>query len=64
MEEAIAHYREALRIRPDYAKVYNAWGIAAASAGRLDEAGQHFRAALKINPGDQNAVKNLSLLSK
>jgi Flp pilus assembly protein TadD len=61
-ENAIFHFREALRINNDYAEVYNSLGAAMASKGEIKEAISHFRQALRINPDFYEAQKNLSKL--
>ena len=38
MEEAIAHYRKALEINPQYAAIHNNLGAALARSGNLTEA--------------------------
>jgi Flp pilus assembly protein TadD len=46
--EAIAHYREALRLRPTYTEAYNNLGVALATQGNLTEAMAHYREALRF----------------
>src|SRR5213592_3537765 len=48
--EAIEHFREALRIKPDLAEAHNNWGMALDLQGKLPEAIEHFREALRIEP--------------
>jgi Tfp pilus assembly protein PilF len=60
-EEAIAHYREALRLRPDNAYAANNWGIALANVWRFSEAIVRFEAALRMNPNYAEARRNLQL---
>jgi tetratricopeptide (TPR) repeat protein len=65
-EEAIQHYREAARLKPDYARAhYNlALALSQASDG-LPEAIAEYRAALRANPNAAEAHNNLGLaLSK
>jgi tetratricopeptide (TPR) repeat protein len=50
VSDAIAHYEEALRIKPDLAGVHYNLGNALAQAGRIPEAIEHFRQALLIKP--------------
>ena len=59
VEEAIAHYEQALRIKPDYAEAHNNLGIALAQAGRIEEAIAHFEQALRIKPDYAEAHCNL-----
>ena len=50
VEEAIAHFQAALRMRPDYAEAHYNLGLAVFQKGRADEAIAHFQAALQIKP--------------
>ncbi|HTS17364.1 MAG TPA: tetratricopeptide repeat protein [Verrucomicrobiae bacterium] len=50
LADAIAQYREALRIMPDYAEAHNNLGFALQQMGRLPEAMEHFHQALRIEP--------------
>jgi Flp pilus assembly protein TadD len=63
LDEAIAHYREAIRIRPDFRpdfpEAHNYLGIALARQGKLDEAIAHYSEALRINPAYAQAHNNL-----
>ncbi len=58
-EEAIAHYREALRLRPDFAEAHNNWGLALARHDGLEEAIAHYREALRLRPEFAEAHNNL-----
>jgi tetratricopeptide (TPR) repeat protein len=68
MEEAIQHYREAARLKPDYAMAHYNLALALAlsqTPDRLPEAIEEYRAALRINPDSAEAHNNLGLaLSK
>ena len=59
LDEAIAHYFEALRIKPDYADAQNNWGVALAGQGKLDDAIKHYSDAVRIKPSYVNAQNNL-----
>lgn len=59
-EEAIAHYRQALRIHPDMPDAYNDWGIALARQGRWLEAIEQYENALKLAPGSVEVHANLA----
>ena len=50
VEDAIAHFEQALRIKPDYAEAHNNLGIALELAGKIEEAITHFEQALRIKP--------------
>ncbi len=61
LDEAIAHFSEALRIEPDYADAHNNLGVALADEGKLDEAIAHLSEALRIDPNYAEAHYNLGL---
>jgi tetratricopeptide (TPR) repeat protein len=58
-EAAIAHYRQALELRPNYAEAHYNLGRLLVQKGELDEAIVHYEKALEINPGDAEAHNNL-----
>jgi Flp pilus assembly protein TadD len=64
MADAIAHYSEAVRIKPDDAEAHNNLGIALASRERTADAVVHFHEALRIRPDFAEARHNLMLASK
>jgi tetratricopeptide (TPR) repeat protein len=51
VDEAIAHYQEALRLKPDYPEAYNNLGNALARMGRWSEATLQYAAAVRVRPG-------------
>jgi tetratricopeptide (TPR) repeat protein len=55
--QAIRHFSEAVRVRPDFAEAHLNLGAMLASQTRLDEAIDHFREALRIRP-DFSEAKN------
>ena len=59
MDGAIAFYREALKINPDYAEANYNLGYALSGVGRLDEAIAHYKKALAIQPEYAEAYNNL-----
>jgi len=61
IDEAIAHFRKASEIKPDYAEAHNNLGSALAGRERLDEAVAHFQKALEIKPDYASAHCNLGL---
>ena len=60
LHEAIAHYTEALRIKPDSAETHNNLGVLLANLGKLDEAIVRYKEALRLNPGFALARRNLA----
>jgi tetratricopeptide (TPR) repeat protein len=59
---AIDHYREALRLKPDYAEAHNNIASAFARQERWDDAISHYRKALEIRPDFGPARENLERL--
>jgi len=59
VDEAIGHYTEALRIKPDYGEAHTNLGAALALQGRLEEAMSHYAEALRIDPDSVGAHSNL-----
>ena len=59
-DEAIAHYRQALKIEPHYAQAHNNLGCILADRGQFDEAIAHYRQALKFKPDFAEAHNNLA----
>jgi tetratricopeptide (TPR) repeat protein len=60
VEEAIAHYQAALRIKPGYVDALNNLGYELFKQNRVDEAIAHFRAALQTWPDYLPVLNNLS----
>lgn len=60
-QEAMAHFEEALRLRPSYVEAHNSLGLALSARGRIEEAMEHFRHALRIDPGSVEAHNNLGI---
>jgi len=61
IEEAIAHYTEAVRLDPDYVEAQNNLGVALIEENRLPEALDHLNQALRINPDSAQALGDLGL---
>ena len=62
-QEAVVHFEDALRAKPDYPEAQNNLGIALASIpGRATDAVSHFEAAVRLNPGFVSAHRNLAQL--
>ena len=51
LDEAIAEFRQAIQIQPEYAYAHNNLGLALRDKHQLDEAIAEFRKALQIQPG-------------
>jgi Flp pilus assembly protein TadD len=60
-EEAIAEYRQALALKPDWADVLNALATAQSKAGRHGEAVATIQRAIELNPDDAFAFTSLSI---
>jgi tetratricopeptide (TPR) repeat protein len=63
-DEAVSHYNEALRIKPDYATAHYNLAQALKSQGRIDEAISHYNEALYIKPDYADAHINLGIILK
>jgi tetratricopeptide (TPR) repeat protein len=59
LDQAVAHYAEALRLKPDYAGVHNDLGLALAAQGKLEQAMAHYAEALRLKPDYAEAHNNL-----
>ena len=60
-EQAVAAYRQALRIDPEYAIAWYNLGLTYANLKRYDDAIAAFRQALRINPEHADAWNNLAI---
>jgi tetratricopeptide (TPR) repeat protein len=60
LEDAIAHYRRAIDLQPDYAPAYNNLGAALRANGQVDEAVASYQRALAIQPEYPDAHYNLA----
>lgn len=61
LDEAIKHYKQALRIFPGYATAHNNLGNVLAKQGKIDESIKHYEMAIKIAPGFAEAHNNLAI---
>ncbi len=61
VEQAIAHYRELVRIAPDHFQGHNKLGFALLQVGRSQDALATLRRALELEPGNAEAHNNLGL---
>jgi tetratricopeptide (TPR) repeat protein len=62
VQEAIAHWEQTLRIKPDYAKAHYRLGVALEQVGRVQEAIGHYEQALRIRPDFVAAQERLAAL--
>ena len=60
-EEALEHYLEALRIKPDWVDVQFNLGVVLEKQGRAEEAIEHYLQALRIKPDYADAHNNLGV---
>jgi tetratricopeptide (TPR) repeat protein len=60
-EEAIKHYLQALRLKPDYAKAHSNLGAAYDNSGMYKEAIESYKKAIRINPDYAKAHYNLGI---
>jgi protein O-mannosyl-transferase len=61
LPEAVGHYEQALRIKPDFAEAHNNFGTALQQAGNLAGAKQQYQQALRIKPDFAEAHINLGV---
>ena len=59
VNEAIASFREAIRLKPDYAIAESNLGAALEQQGDLKEAAAHFGAAVRLDPNNGGARAGL-----
>jgi protein O-mannosyl-transferase len=62
LEQAMAHYQDSLRLKPDQVEAHINLGSALMKAGRLDDARAQFEAAAKVNAANGMVFYNLGLL--
>lgn len=63
LDEAIAHLREAVRLKPKVAQGHNTLGEALLRAGRADDARRAFTEAVRLQPAFEAAQANLARVS-
>jgi Flp pilus assembly protein TadD len=62
LDEAIRHWRKALRLRPDLPAIHNNLGVALSEQGKLEEARASLDEAVRLNPNYAEAAYNLGVL--
>jgi tetratricopeptide (TPR) repeat protein len=60
-QEAIEAYKQAIKLKPDYASAYNDLGCAYNDLGRHQEASEAFKQAIKLKPDYATANYNLGI---
>jgi len=58
-EEAISHYKMAIRLNPDYADAHNNLGNALSAERKIEEAIYHYKMAIELKPDYTEAHYNL-----
>ncbi len=59
VDAASLHFREAIRIKPTYARAHRNLAAAFVGQGNLGKAAEHYGEALELQPGDVEALHNL-----
>jgi serine/threonine protein kinase/tetratricopeptide (TPR) repeat protein len=59
LDEAMAAYRKAIDLKPDFANAYNALGAAYVKKNASDEAIPYYLKSLELRPGTANVFRNL-----
>jgi len=62
LPEALAHFKEAVRLRPNDAQMHNYLGSALAGAGRKSDAIAEYETSLRLNPNFPYAHSNLGIV--
>ena len=60
-EEAVSHFVEAVRIKPEFVEAHNNLGVVLAGQGKHEEAVSHFVEAVRISPYNVEVRYNLGL---
>ena len=60
LEEAIVHFRETLKLRPDSAEAHHSLGKALAMTGQSEEALEHFREASRREPDRPGLLREIA----
>lgn len=62
IQDAVFHYKESLRIRPEQPSVHNNLGLLLGRQGKNERAIQHFEEALQLNPNHYSAHNNMGVV--
>jgi spermidine synthase len=57
--QAIAHYKMAIKLKPNYTDAHYNLGTALVAEGKNEEAISHYKMAIKLKPSHDNAYNNL-----
>lgn len=58
-DDAVKEYQTAIKLKPDNAEAYGAWGFALATKGNVDGAITEYQRALRLAPKDYEVHNNL-----
>jgi spermidine synthase len=61
IEEAISHYKMAIKIKPNFAEAYSNLGAALVAEGKNEKAISHYKMAIKLKPDFAEAHNNLGV---
>jgi tetratricopeptide (TPR) repeat protein len=62
IDAAISHYREAIRLKPDFVLAQSNLGAALGRQGKFDEAISHLQEAIRLKPDHADAHNNLGIV--
>ena len=61
-QEAIGHFEQALRIKPDLAEAHYNLAVALEQTGKIEDAIRHYEQVLRLKPDFSEAQKSLARL--
>jgi len=62
--DAVKHFKEALRVKPDYGNAHYNLGIVLEKQGQVNSAINHYKEALRIKPGSAQTHNNMGIALK